>query len=488
MSWQEWLRGVWPEPPRPRRWVIAAALGVGLLAATLLPGVPRVGVNLLICGLAAAVPVGLLARQSGLRSGRRRPIGPVAVVLGALAVALPAVAAVRASEWLAWGCALAALCLGAAVALDVRGWRSVFATVALFGLATLRSLPWAGSAARMPNARTRALPWLNGLGLGLLFMLVVAGLLASADADFADLLSVFRTPFHPDLLPARALLFVLAAATALGGCFAVSTRLAWLRPAVQTARSRHPAEWLTPLVLVAMTIAAFLAVEANRLFGGAEVVLRQATVTHADRAREGFGQLTVVTLLVLGLLSWSGSIAAAGPARHRRLMAVAGGGLLALTLLLTGSALRRLWLYQDAYGWTVTRIDAGAFELWVALVLLGVAAGWAVRRTDLLPRFVIGSAGFGLLVVALVGPDALAAEGNVHRFESSGRIDVGYLSSLSADAVPALNRLPEPQRSCALVGHHVTDDRWFGWNLSRSRANRLLQARPPGACPTPSVR
>jgi hypothetical protein len=108
----------------------------------------------------------------------------------------------------------------------------------------------------------------------------------------------------------------------------------------------------------------------------------------------------------------------------------------------------------------------------------------------LLPRFVIGSAGLGLLVVAMAGPDALAAGANVDRFERTlstegvGKIDTIYLSSLSADAVPALDRLPEPERSCALAGHAVTHDPWFGWNLSRSRANDVLRTRPPGACST----
>jgi hypothetical protein len=153
-------------------------------------------------------------------------------------------------------------------------------------------------------------------------------------------------------------------------------------------------------------------------------------------------------------------------------------------LLLATSALRRLWLYQDAYGWTVTRLNAGAFELWVTAVLIGVAAGWLVRRTDLLPRFVIGSAGLGLLLVGMAGPDAIVASANVARFEQSTKIDTYYLSMLSADAVPALDRLPEPLRSCALAAQTVTDDPWYGWNLGRARANDLLRSRPPGICTT----
>jgi hypothetical protein len=286
----------------------------------------------------------------------------------------------------------------------------------------------------------------------------------------------------------------------LGAMFAISTRVAI--PAVLSGPkqrpARHPAEWLTPLVLVAVTIAAFLVVEATNLFGGAEVVSTSDSMSHADRAHQGFGQLSVVTLIVLVLLAWSGRAASAGPPRHRRLMAMVGGSLLVIALLLAASALRRLTLYMEAYGWTVPRLNAGAFEIWVVTVLVGVALGWLLHRTDLLPRFVIGSAGLGLLVLAMAGPDALVATANVDRFEKTkgqigventkGQIDWEYLSGLSSDAVPALERLPEPQRSCTLLGRVPDDDPWQSWNLSRSRADELLRSKPPGECTLPPSR
>jgi hypothetical protein len=494
----------WPEPGTPRTWVPGSAAGVGLLVALLIPGAPRPGIDLLICGLAAALPVGLLAYRRGRRAGRRWPVGRVAILLGLVAVGLVAVSAVRASEWLAWGCAVAAMVLGAAVALDARRWPAVLATVPLFGVAVLRALPWAGPATRLDRLRPTR-PWLTGVAVGTLCTAVVGGLLASADDAFADLLIGLWPSVDLGLLPARALMFIAATATVLGALFAVSTELTVPRPArgltaggltagTMPGGGRPPAEWLTPLVLVAITIMAFLVFEATMLFGGAVVVQRVSSVSHAERAQEGFGQLTAVTLIVLALLAWAGRAAAAGPPRHRRLMGMAGGLLLVLALLLGGSALRRLWLYQEAYGWTVTRLNAGAFEIWVAVVLFGVAVGWLARRTDLLPRFGAGSAGLGLLVMGLLGPDALVATANVHRFEQTqkvdqagkavrpGKIDTAYLAALSADAVPALDRLPEPERSCVLAGRTQANDPWFGWNLSRSRADALLTSRPPGPC------
>jgi uncharacterized membrane protein len=468
-------------------WAVIASGVAGVLAAVLIPGTPRFGVNLVICALAVAVPVGLLAYQRGRATARRPPVDPGAIALGAISIGLAAVAAVRASEWLVAGCALAAGCLGATAALDLRRWKSVLLTVPLFGVVVLRALPWAGRALPVGKARVPSQPWVTGIVVGGLSTFVVAGLLASADAAFADLLDALWPAVDTGLVPARGFVFLVVTAIALGGMFAVSTRVEVPRPAVGEAR--HPAEWLIPLVLVAVTIAAFLAVEATTLFGGAEVVTAGSSLSHAGRAREGFGQLTVVTLIVLALLAWAGRAMTTGPTPYRRLLGLVGGTLLVLALLLAGSALRRLWLYQDQYGWTVSRLNAGAFEFWVAFVLLGVGVGWLVRRTDLLPRFVVGSAGLGLLVIAMTGPDAMVATANVDRYEQTlagssgvGQIDIYYVSALSADAVPALDRLPEPMRSCVLAGRSVDDDPWYGWNRARSRADALLRADPPVAC------
>ena len=44
------------------------------------------------------------------------------------------------------------------------------------------------------------------------------------------------------------------------------------------------------------------------------------------------------------------------------------------------------------------------------------------------------------------------------RYQATGKIDLDYLQGLSADAVPVLDTLPEPQRSCVLSSPQRT-----GW-------------------------
>jgi hypothetical protein len=62
-------------------------------------------------------------------------------------------------------------------------------------------------------------------------------------------------------------------------------------------------------------------------------------------------------------------------------------------------------------------------------------------------------------------------------------VSIAYLAELSADAVHELDRLPEPQRSCALAPGarrlgDTADHGWAGANAARRTARALLAQRP----------
>jgi hypothetical protein len=78
----------------------------------------------------------------------------------------------------------------------------------------------------------------------------------------------------------------------------------------------------------------------------------------------------------------------------------------------------------------------------------------------------------------VLNPERLVADYNVTRFEATQKIDTEYLSRLSEDAVPALVRLPEPQRSCALrwLKNRNVEADWREWNLARHNARESLES------------
>jgi hypothetical protein len=93
----------------------------------------------------------------------------------------------------------------------------------------------------------------------------------------------------------------------------------------------------------------------------------------------------------------------------------------------------------------------------------------------------------GAVAFAAANPDGRIASRNVDRYLEGGRIDAYYLSSLSADAAPALARLRFPE--CVAGGMRAdlrAPDGVLGANVARSRARRALAGLPPApryGCP-----
>jgi hypothetical protein len=190
---------------------------------------------------------------------------------------------------------------------------------------------------------------------------------------------------------------------------------------------------------------------------------------------QGFGQLTVATLLTL-LVVWAASHWAG---EGDRLWLRGSLGLLcAFTLVVVGSALHRMSLYQDAYGLTRLRLVVYVFEGWLGLVVLAVAVAGLVRWGVWLPRFALITGVAALLGLAVVNPDALIARQNLDRYADTGRVDWHYLRNLSADAVPAFEDRSATEVACGLPRYWSQDDDWLGWNLGRSRASATVDDGP----------
>ena len=149
-----------------------------------------------------------------------------------------------------------------------------------------------------------------------------------------------------------------------------------------------------------------------------------------------------------------------------------------LTLVVVASALYRMHVYQEAYGFTRLRVLVDVFEGWLGLLVLGVMAAGVTLRAAWLPRAALLSGTGLLLLLAALNPDAWIAQRNLDRYDETGKVDWSYLQGLSADAVPVLATLPDEVVECALTGHRPGNDDWLEWNLGRQRAEPLLRAHP----------
>jgi hypothetical protein len=119
-----------------------------------------------------------------------------------------------------------------------------------------------------------------------------------------------------------------------------------------------------------------------------------------------------------------------------------GTALVACTVPLWASAVQRMLIYQDAYGATVLRVFVLAFLCAVGALLVYRAVSLWLR-----PQWFGGGAlALSLLsaiALNLANPDALVAAHNLARPAGPHQavvLDTWYLSQLSADAVPAVER------------------------------------------------
>ncbi|MDQ1106339.1 DUF4153 domain-containing protein [Nocardioides zeae] len=460
----------WPDDGVPARLrVLLASLGVGLLGAVVLPFRDH-GIGAALVLLAAGGVV------LGAAKHRRDPFTLASAVLCAL---LAAAVAVRDAEWIAFLCALtgAALCV-----IGVTRGRTLPAFVLAglsWPLAGLRGLPWLGRTLARLTGLGQGAALLRTVVLSALGLLVFGALLTSADALLAEWVDALLPDLTVDTMVLRAFLTV-----AIGGAVLAAAYLALNPPRVdrgpRPARPvAHRFEWLAPVLVVVGVVAAFLVAQAAVVFGGHDYLRRTTGLTYAQYVHQGFGQLTVVTALTLVVVGVAARKAPRETVGDRAWLRVALGALCVETLVVVASALHRMGLYQEAYGYTRLRLLVDVFEGWLGVVVLAVLVGVVTLRGAGVARFALLSGVVALLGLAAVNPDAWIAERNLERYDATGRVDWTYLSELSDDAVPVLADLPADERACALPMFAPADDDWLEWNLGRARAADALDALGP---------
>ncbi|WP_051218238.1 DUF4153 domain-containing protein [Nocardioides insulae] len=463
------LGDFWPERDVPARTsLLFGALGVGVLAGAVLP-FRDLGLGTFLVLLAAGGVIVAAIR------GRRDPFTLTSV---ALCVLLAAVTVLRDAEWIAVLCLLGG---GMLCACTVTRARTAFGFVVsglAWPLAGIRGLPWLGRTLGRLTGLGRSAALLRTLVWCVLGLLVFGALFVSADA----LLAQWVDDLLPDLTAGTAVLRAFVTA-AVGGIVLAAAYLALNPPRVDREPSAQREvsrrfEWLAPVLVVVGVFAAFLVAQATVIFGGHDYLQRTTGLTYAEYVHQGFAQLTVATALTL-MVVWAAARKAPRTTSSDRFWLRGALGVLCLqTLVVVASALYRMHVYQEAYGFTGLRVLVDVFEAWLGLLVVAVLVAGVALRGGWLPRFALISGVVALLGLAAINPDAWVAQRNLDRYDEVGRVDWTYLRGLSDDAVPVFAELPEDLRACVLQGREQSEDDWLEWNLGRSRADRDLAEVP----------
>jgi hypothetical protein len=334
---------------------------------------------------------------------------------------------------------------------------------------------------------TRARAWVRGLAITLPVLVGFALLLAGADPVFAAWRDAVEVLVGELLLRVG---FFVALLVVVLGAYGYASSESGSPPAME---GKAPDRWLgsTERFMLLAGVAAlfwlFLAVQLGYLFGNLPRIPASG-ITFAEYARRGFGELSIVAsasaLLIVVSERYGNDD---GRERTLRLLTFA---IIAAVLLLLGSAFRRVWLYEAAYGFTTARLYAQVYMCAVAVGLVMLSLEVA-RDFDAGRLFRRAAAAATILFVALIywNHEAWIASRNMDRFASTGKLDVAYLTrELSADAIPAiaerLPSLPEPMRSDirravreqSAAREENRQRTWFEWNLASSRARQALNA------------
>ncbi|MHB8872605.1 MAG: DUF4153 domain-containing protein [Myxococcaceae bacterium] len=314
---------------------------------------------------------------------------------------------------------------------------------------------------------------------------VFGALLASADLMFASLLERALS-FDP---VGRAGELGTGAAVALGGAFLTAGLLGYaLRrgPApFAAARAalphRQPLGFSEAFTLVAAVDALFLVfvgIQAAYLFGGVGGLQAQ-DFTYSEYARRGFFELLAVSVLTLLLLMALHRWVKVETRAREVLFHGASTAMVALVLVILASAVKRMALYEEVYGYTELRLYTHAFMFALAGVLSwrALTLWW---RPELFPVGAFASALLLLAGLDLVNPDAFIARRNLERFAASRQLDAQYLAGLSADATPVLagalgGLYPRDadvvRQSLANAEEQRQSRPWQSFHLARARAH-----------------
>jgi hypothetical protein len=222
----------------------------------------------------------------------------------------------------------------------------------------------------------------------------------------------------------------------------------------------------------------FILVQLAYLFGG-QSNISSLGFTYAEYARKGFFELLAVAMVAFGML-WAADKTVAKPDQgHALAFRVLSSVLIAEVVLIMASAFKRLYLYEQAFGFTTMRLYSHVFVIFLAVVfgllLLKILRNQAENHFAL-PAFI--TAILFLAGMNALNPDAFIARQNLDRFHQTGKLDSYYIGGLSEDALPEVKSAinvttgATKQQLVDTLAARTAPTDWQSWNLARYQAGR----------------
>ncbi|HVQ44071.1 MAG TPA: DUF4173 domain-containing protein [Candidatus Saccharimonadia bacterium] len=228
----------------------------------------------------------------------------------------------------------------------------------------------------------------------------------------------------------------------------------------------------------------FILVQLAYLFGGLSNISGQG-FTYAEYARKGFFELLAVAMVAFGMLWAADKTVAKTTAGHSLAFRLLSSALITQVILIMVSAFKRLYLYEQAYGFTTLRLYSHGFVIFLAVIFVLLLVKILRNQAEnhfAFPAFI--TAIVFLAALNVLNPDAFIARQNLDRFHQTGKLDGVYFGGLSEDALPEVKTAidvttgdTKQQLIDSLATRSEPSD-WQSWNLARSRAGSIIDNYP----------
>jgi len=198
---------------------------------------------------------------------------------------------------------------------------------------------------------------------------------------------------------------------------------------------------------------------------------------YANYARSGFFQLMAISFIniIIVLLSKK-----CKEETKTKIMSIV---MILLTYIINISAFYRMFLYEQAYGYTVLRLGVYAILITEGILFIPTIIYIINKRFNILNWYIIISIAV-YSIINCFSVDRIIAENNIERYARTGKIDLYYLQNTNYDNLNQLRKIlpaiKEDKRILEIdkdnfriyIGHmdKRNESTYFGYNISKEQA------------------
>jgi hypothetical protein len=326
---------------------------------------------------------------------------------------------------------------------------------------------------------------LAGLTISLPLVLIVIPLLASADKVFKHYLdnipNIFTGISPEDILP-RIIVITFISLASFSYIWSLHNKKPFEQQLFKTKEKTQLKVWdpviiSTILVCVNLIYAMFVMIQFTYLLGGAKPL----GFSFSEYARRGFFELVAVSLINFSILLFNINFTRDTDKKLYFLVKLLNTFLILCTLIMLYSAHYRMWLYEDAYGYTYLRVFTHSFMVFIFILLIVTAVKvWNDKLLLLKYYIVIGLVCY--MAINFINVDKIIASKNIDRFTNGKPLDIAYFNDLSFDSIKYLEKYVDHKEYGAKVREVLLNKKltlkrkshWQSFNISEYKAAKIL--------------